>query len=191
MLLMTPDSPKNEGAGREDRRIPDPAELYRAEIDAAERKVAGEIDPGFTAVVIAATVLLLLLSLALPHAGNVSGWDVLTAASSLEQESIALMSRLFVWFLVIFGVVVSILALVTRRWVLALVAAAGCTVSSVFGMLAIWSRQTLAANEPGSGVGSGLVIGLAALAVLVVLWLRVVWTRSLLDSSRSESSPDR
>lgn len=165
-----------------ERRIPDPAESYRREIDEAERKVAGEIDPGFTAVIIAATVLLLGLSLTLPHAGEAVGWHVLVNDAVAGQESIALPSRVYVWFVVVFGLGVSTLTLLTRRWALAFVAAAGCMVGSVFAVLSIWSRQTLTEGDPGSGPGAGLVIGLICMALLVMLWLRVVWARSALDA---------
>lgn len=163
---------------------PEPVESYREEIDAAERKIAGEIDPGFTAVVIAAVVVLLGLSLALPHAGAVSGLHILGNAAVLADESIALPSRVFVWFAAVFGLGFSVLTLLTRRWALAFVSAAGCTVGTVFGFLSIWSRQTLAVGDPGAGPGAGLLVGLLCMGVLVLLWLRVVWTHSALDAMR-------
>ena len=171
-----------------ERRVPDPAEYYRREIDDAERKVAGEIDPGLTAVAIAVVVVLLGVSLALPHAGGVRGWQVLVDDPALVEQSIAVTSRLFVWFAVVFGLGMSLLTLLTRRWALSFVTAAGCTVGSVLGVLAIWSRQTLSAGAPGEGPGVGLVAGLLCLVALVFLWLRVVWSRSAIDAIQRQQA---
>lgn len=156
----------------------DPIEHIRKDIEAAERKVTSEIDPGIRGVVVAAGVLVLLLSFTLPHTGSASGWDVLVGNDVALGESIALPSRIFVWLALVFGVVVGALALVTRRWTLAWLALAGTAVASVFGMLAIWSRQTLSPGDPGAGPGIGLVLGWITVMVLTFHWIKVVWTRT-------------
>lgn len=169
----------------------DPIEQYRKDIDAAERKVAGEIDPGMRAVVVAVGVLVLLLSFMLPHTGSANGWDVLAGSDTAVAESIALPSRVFVWLAMVFGVVVGVLALVTRRWALAWVASAGCAVASVFGMLAIWSRQTLPATDAGGGPGIGLILGWIAVIVLTFHWLKVVWTRTSVQLAAEQERRQR
>ncbi|MFC4602889.1 hypothetical protein [Rhodococcus kronopolitis] len=156
----------------------DPIEHIRKDIEAAERKVTSEIDPGMRAVVVAVGVLVLLLSFTLPHTGSATGWDVLVGNDAALAESIALPSRIFVWLALVFGVVAGMLALVTRRWAIAWIALAGTAVSSVFGMLAIWSRQTLDPTSTGGGPGIGLVIGWITVMVLTFHWIRVVWTRT-------------
>ena len=137
----------------------DAFEGYRKDLDDAERKVAGEIDPGVRAMVVAVAVLVLVGTLALPHAGVANGWDVLAYNQDAETERIALFSRLFVWFVVIFGIGFSMLALVTRRWSLAWVAVAGSAVASALGMMAVWSRQTIPAGFNVAGPSIGLIIG--------------------------------
>ena len=134
----------------------DAFEGYRKDLDDAERKVAGEIDPGVRAMVVAVAVLVLVGTLALPHAGVANGWDVLAYNQDAETERIALFSRLFVWFVVIFGIGFSMLALVTRRWSLAWVAVAGSAVASALGMMAVWSRQTIPAGFNVAGPSIGL-----------------------------------
>ncbi|KBT18986.1 Rv2732c family membrane protein, partial [Mycobacterium tuberculosis] len=52
-------------------------DALRAEIEAAERRVAREIEPGARALVVAILVFVLLGSFILPHTGSVRGWDVL------------------------------------------------------------------------------------------------------------------
>lgn len=165
---------------------PDPSEEFRGDIDAAEKKVAGEIDPGLRALVVAIGMLALVGTFALPHTGAAKGWDVLAGNNVALSEDIALPSRVFVWLTLVFGVVIGMLALATRRWVLAWIAVAGCAVASVFGMFAIWSRQTLEAGSPGGGPGLGLILGWILVMVLTFHWLHVVWQRTAIQMAAEE-----
>ena len=164
----------------------DPLETYRKDIDAAERKVAREIDPGVRALVVAVGMLLLLLTFALPHAGSANGWDVLVYNQDARDEDIALPSRVFVWLTLVFGIGIGMLALATRRWALAWIAVAGSAVATVFGMFAVWSRQTLDVGSPGAGPGVGLILGWVLIAVLTFHWLHVVWQRTALQLAAEE-----
>ncbi len=192
-------SASGDAADHENRpggHTPDPIEEYQKDFEAAEKKIAGEIDPGMRAVVVAVCVLVLLLSFTLPHTGSANGWDVLIYAQPAVDEHVKLPSRIFVWLALVFGGVFSILALVTRRWVLAWVALAGTAVSTVFGMLAIWSRQTLpVADASGAGPGIGLILGWITVIVLTFHWLKVVWTRTAMqlaaeEARRNAADPD-
>lgn len=152
-------------------------EAYRTEIDAAERRVAREIDPGARALVVAILVFVLLGSFILPHTGNVRGWDVLFTSHAAAAAAVSLPSRIFGWLALVFGVGFSMLALLTRRWALAWVALSGSAVASVAGLLAVWSRQTVAAGHPGPGVG--LILAWSSVVVLTFHWTRVVWSRAI------------
>lgn len=149
---------------------------FRKEIDAAERKIAGEIDPGARALVVAVLTFALVVTFLLPHTGQVRGIDVLVNAAIADQEAVRAPSRLFVWFALVFGVGFSILSLLTRRWVLAWFTLAGSFVTIVMGMLAIWSRQTAGAGH--STPGYGLVIAWIVVILLTFHWARVVWART-------------
>ncbi|AMW20558.1 hypothetical protein NJBCHELONAE_40660 [Mycobacteroides chelonae] len=151
-------------------------EEFRRDIDAAEKKVAGEIDPGARAMVVAVLVFALLLTFVLPHTGHARGFDVLVNGAIADQESVRVPSRIFVWLAMVFGVGFSMLALLTRRWVLSWIALAGSFVASVIGMLAIWTRQTAGAGHPGPGIG--LVVAWIAVILLTFHWARVVWSRT-------------
>ena len=70
------------------------------------------------------------------------------------------------------------LALLTRRWILAWIALAGNAIASALGMLAGWSRQTAAVGQPGPGIG--LIVAWFAVILLTFHWARVVWTRTAL-----------
>ena len=172
---------------------PDEFDAYRAELEAAERRVAGEIDPGARALVVAILVFILVVSFILPHAGGARGVDVLLSSDKAAQVAIALPSRLFSWFALVFGVGFSMLALLTRRWTLAWIALAGTAVAVPLGMLAVWSRQTAAAGQPGPGIG--LLLAWATVILLAFHWARVVWTRTALqmaaEAQRRQEASER
>lgn len=150
----------------------------RAQLEAQEKRIAAEIDPGSRAMFVAVGVLVLLGAFSLPHAGAANGWEVLAFAPDAGEENIALPSRIFAWFAIVFGAFGSILALVTRKWFIAWTAVAGCAVSIIFGMLAVWSRQTLPEGSGASGAGIGLFLAWFAIIVLTFHWVRVVWART-------------
>ncbi|MFM9034648.1 MAG: hypothetical protein ACKOQ4_10235 [Mycobacterium sp.] len=154
----------------------DEFESYKADLEAAERRVAGEINPGARALVVAVLVFVLLVSLILPHTGDARGVDVLIGDSKAISVGVALPHRLFCWFALVFGVGFSMLALLTRRWTVAWIALAGSAVAIPLGMLAVWSRQTAALGHPGPGIG--VILGWIAVALLAFHWARVVWTRT-------------
>jgi hypothetical protein len=157
---------------------------FRADIEAAERRIAREIEPGARALVVAILVFILLASFILPHTGNVRGWDVLFSTHGSGAAAVALPSRVFGWLALVFGVGFSMLALLTRRWALAWVALAGSAVASVAGLLAIWSRQTVAAGHPGPG--AGLVVAWITIILLTFHWARVVWSRTIVQLAAEE-----
>lgn len=150
-------------------------EAYKADLEAAERRVAGEIDPGLRALVVAILVFVLVVSFILPHTGAARGVDVLMGNDTAISHGVALPSRLFCWLALVFGVGFSMLALTTRRWTLAWLALAGTALAAAIGMLAVWSRQT-AVGHPGPGIG--LLLGWVTVILLAFHWARVVWTRT-------------
>jgi hypothetical protein len=185
-------------------------DAFKDDIEAAERRVAGEIDPGPRALVVAILVFVLIGSFVLPHMGSARGWDVLVADPVALRDGVSLPSRVFTWLVLVFGIGFSMLALLTRRWALAWVALVGSALSCPLGMLAVWSRQTAGAHHPGPGIG--LIVAWIAVIVLTFNWTRVVWARTavqlaaeqerrrvvaerqsktLLDNYRDEAEPDR
>jgi hypothetical protein len=159
-------------------------DAFRDDIEAAERRIAREIEPGTRALVVAILVFVLIGSFVLPHTGDVRGWDVLFSTHGAGKAAIALPSRVFSWLALVFGVGFSMLALLTRRWALAWVALAGSAVASAAGLLAIWSRQTVASGHPGPGIG--LIVGWIAIILLTFHWARVVWSRTIVQLAAEE-----
>ena len=91
---------------------------------------------------------------------------------------------MFTWLALVFGVGFSMLALLTRRWALAWIALAGSTVSSLLGLLAVWSRQTAPGSYPGPGIG--LIVAWLAVIVVTYHWARAVWARTALQLAAEE-----
>ncbi len=159
-------------------------DALRAEIEAAERRVAREIDPGPRAFIVAILVFVLLGSFILPHTGQVRGWDVLFSSHGAASAALALPSKVFSWLALVFGVGFSMLALLTRRWALAWIALAGSSLASATGLLAVWSRQTVAAGHPGPGIG--LIVAWITVILLTFHWARVVWSRTIVQLAAEE-----
>ncbi|WP_156669850.1 MULTISPECIES: hypothetical protein [unclassified Mycobacterium] len=159
-------------------------DALRTEIEAAERRVARGFDPGPRGFVVAILVFVLLGSFILPHTGAVRGWDVLFSSHGAGAAAVALPSRVFAWLALVFGVGFSMLALVTRRWALAWIALAGSALAGAAGLLAIWSRQTVAAGHPGPGVG--LIAAWIVVLTLTYQWARVVWSRTIVQLAAEE-----
>lgn len=158
---------------------------FKGDIEDAERRVAREIDPGARALVVAGLVFVILLSFVLPHTGGAKGLDALLGTDAAGEAAVALPSRVFLWLILVFSVGFSILALLTRRWALAWIALAGSAVACPIGMLAVWSRQTVA--EPHPGPGLGLVVAWIAVILLTFHWIRVVWSRTALQLAAEEA----
>ncbi len=157
---------------------------FRDDLEATERRIAREIEPGARALVVAILVFVLLASFILPHTGHVRGWDVLFSTHGSGAAAVALPSRVFSWLALVFGVGFSMLALLTRRWALAWIALAGSALASGAGLLAIWSRQTVATGHPGPG--AGLVIAWITVILLTFHWARVVWSRTIVQLAAEE-----
>lgn len=159
-------------------------DAFRDDIEAAERRIAREIEPGARALVVSILVFVLLASFILPHTGDVRGWDVLFGTHGSADAAVALPSRVFAWLALVFGVGFSMLALLTRRWALAWVALAGSALASGVGLLAVWSRQTVGAGHPGPGIG--LIVAWITVMALTFHWTRVVWSRTIVQLAAEE-----
>ena len=150
-----------------------PSELTQLdrELKGVTRRVEQRIDPGRTAMTVSIAMLVLIGSLFLPWTGSALGWEVLSGV-----EVFGLLPRLFSFTSLGFGLVVSALALATRWWGLAWLAAAGCGISIITGIWAIWSRQT-GVLSGGTGPGIGLVLAVLSMIVLVGCWVRIAFRR--------------
>ncbi|PRW65029.1 hypothetical protein CEP50_00365 [Actinopolyspora mortivallis] len=148
---------------------------FRTASPGSDRAAGRWIDPGGRALVIVGVMLVLVLTAVLPWIGGASGWQVIAGQADPVLE-VGLLPRLFSINATVAGVLLGALTLATRRWPVAWITAMACSVVTVEGVIAIWSRQTVPPGQPG-GPSFGLVLAVVAMAVLAVQWLRIVWSR--------------
>jgi hypothetical protein len=143
-----------------------------AEIDEVGYRASRTVELGRRGFTIAVFTFVLLICLILPWVGDHAGWQVLAGEGGGIPQLFAATSTGV-------GILASALALVTRRWWLAWVCAAGGWFASVDGLLAIWSQQSShASGAAGGGPGVGLIIAWIAMICLAVQWMRTAFSRS-------------
>lgn len=142
----------------------------------APRRAFRQIDPGARALVVAVCVMLMLVAALLPWVAGATGWQILFGLAP-KGTVIGLEPILFAVCSMLFGVLVSGAALVTRLWALAFAGAAGCGFSLLTALLAVWSQQSTSSHEPGPGPGIGIILGLLTLIVLTFQWVKLTFTR--------------
>ncbi|MET0135346.1 MAG: hypothetical protein ABW215_17345 [Kibdelosporangium sp.] len=136
---------------------------------AERRRMDRTVELGGRAVVISVAVMVLLIGLLLPWLHGANGWQVLLG--QVEGRA-GIVPRLFAATASGFGVLASVLALITRRWGMTWICALGGWFASVDGMLAIWSRQS---TEGSPGIG--MILAEVAMVVIAVCWFRTAWSR--------------
>jgi hypothetical protein len=152
--------------------VPEELAQHDRELKGVAERVEQRIDPGTTAFKVSIAMLVLMVSLVLPWTGSAAGWEILAGI-----QTFGLLPRLFTFTSLGFGLVVGSLALATRWWGLAWLAAAGSAVSVITGVWAIWSRQT-GVLTGGTGPGIGLILAVLTMIFLVACWARIAFRRA-------------
>lgn len=152
--------------------VPEELAQHDRELKGMAERIEQRIDPGATALRVSVAMLVLMVSLVLPWTGSTPGWEILAGI-----QSFGLLPRLFTFTSLGFGLVVGSLALATRWWGLAWLAAAGSGISVITGVWAIWSRQT-GALTGGTGPGIGLILAVLTMIFLLACWVRIAFRRS-------------
>jgi hypothetical protein len=156
-----------------ERDVPEELAALDKELAGVTRQVERRIDPSpAAALVVAVAMFALLGGLLLPWSGTALGWEVLAGLRPIGP-----LPRLFTFTSLGFGLVVSALALGTRWWGLAWLAAFGCGFSVVHGVWAIWSRQTAVPHGIATGPGIGMILAAVAVLVLAASWVRIALRR--------------
>ena len=120
-------------------------------------------------------MFVLIVGLVLPWLGGAMGFEVLLGiGDAVGRES--WVPRLFAATAVLFGVLASAVALITRLWAVTWVCALGGWFASVDGVLAIWSRQS-----SDGDLGIGLIVAEVAMVFLAAQWFRTAWSRPPTD----------
>ena len=156
-----------------DREVPEELAALDQELAGVTRAVERRIDPSPRAALVVAVAMLALLGGAAAALDRVGAG---LAGAGRQPAPIGPLPRLFTFTSLGFGLVVSALALGTRWWGLAWLAAFGCGFSVVHGVWAIWSRQ-VGVPDGGTGPGLGMILTALAMLVLAVCWVRIALHR--------------
>ncbi|MFD4468244.1 hypothetical protein ACFWPA_08110 [Rhodococcus sp. NPDC058505] len=159
----------------DDLSAPSDLSAYEDELAAIERRVRREFSFGRRRPVVMALMFVLAVALFLPFSGSDSAVTILAGAAAAE---VTVPQRLFLGFVLVIGLGVSTLAVATRRWALSWLAMLGSSMGFVFGMLACWSQQSLPEATRPQGLGAGLLLAWAAMALLAIQWASVTWSRA-------------
>lgn len=153
-----------------------------------EKQRAGTVDLGSRRWLLAVLVVIYLVALFLPFAGNAAGWRMLTFAEP-DTVNVSIGERVFVILSFVCLPVFTLLLAATRRTAFALFAwMAGC-VSLVAALLGLWLRQTGATGE-STGAGMFLAIACVVVAVpfLTAAWMRRDPEQQKLETLRREQT---
>lgn len=144
-------------------------------------------------LVSAVLIVLLAGALALPHSAGVRGFDVLFFTEVAREQQTSLPSHLFVLLYSVGTILFGGTMILTQKWWAAGIAWSATCVAAVYGVLAIWLRQSGRGPNPDfenfGAPGIGLYISEILVFLLVgflaaVLWARVPEQRELEESAR-------
>ena len=183
---------------------PDPIQEISEETAAAESEMRHrDRRLGRTLVVgkgyLASAVLLFLLvgALALPHSNGVRGFDVLFFTEVAQQQQTSLPSHIFVLLYSVGTIVFGALMIITQKWWAAGIAWGATCISAVYGVLAIWLRQSGRGADPNfedfgaPGIGmyvSQILVVTLALTLASVVWARTPEQRELEEAARGHQN---
>lgn len=179
---------------------PDPIEGIMEVTEAAEsdirdkdRALGRTLVIGRAYLLSAVLVVLLAASLAFPHSDGVRGFDVLFFTEVAQQQQTSLPSFVFVLLCSVGSILFGGIMVMTQKWWAAAITWGSSCVAVIYGMLAIWLRQSGRGPNPdfegfgGPGIGiylSVILVLALALALAGVVWARVPEQRSVEESAR-------
>lgn len=133
---------------------------------------------------LASTVLIVVLAglLLLPHSEGVRGFDVLFFTEAAADQRTSLPSHIFVLLYSVGTIGFGAVMILTQKWWAAGIAWSATCVSAVYGILAIWLRQSGRGPDPdfqGFGApGLGMYLSEIVLFLLIGTLAGVLWTRT-------------
>lgn len=145
----------------------------------------------------AALVALLAAALVLPHSAGVRGLDVLFFSEAASAQQTSLPSHIFVLLYSVGSILFGAVMILTQKWWAAGIAWSASCVAAVYGVLAIWLRQSGRGPNPDfvgfGGPGIGLYLSELLVLALVgtlgaVLWARTPEQRDLEQITRGGGS---
>ena len=164
-----------------------------SELRRRDRRLGHTLVIGRAYLASAVLIVLLAAALALPHSSGVRGLDVLFFTDVAREQQTSLPSHVFVLLYSVGTILFGAVMILTQKWWAAGIAWCASCVATVYGVLAIWLRQSGRGPNPDfqdfGAPGIGLYVSWFLVAALVmalagVLWARVPEQRELEESAR-------
>lgn len=134
----------------------------------AERRASGTIVLGSSLPVLVFGAVVVLVSLFLPHSGEVHGYDVLLFSDLAQTFVTTLPERVYAWLALVGGVLLTLGTVISRSALVTWVNWTLTGIGWVYGVLAIGMRQSRPPTEPGDGPGIGLILGFIAMVLIFI-----------------------
>lgn len=156
-----------------------------------EKRAATRLLLGRQLWLFVAALVLYVVSLLLPQAGDVRGFEVLLQLEPAREAGIKITEYVYATLIFLGVGVLTTLTLITRRTAVATVAWMITTVGLAYSIFAIWLRQTRASSEDGVEMNIGFWLSVLAVALAFFGFAFVVMRRSpeqaKLAQARAES----
>lgn len=154
------------------------SEPISTDLAAREKRVSARVHLGPQLWLLVAALVLYVVSLVLPQAGQVRGYEVLFQLEPAQEAGIKVTEYIYS-ILVFLGVgVLTTLVLITRRTALASLAWMFTTVGFAYSIFALWLRQTRPTSEDGVEMNIGFWFSLLAVGLAFLAFAFVVLRRS-------------
>ncbi|RSZ61718.1 hypothetical protein EAH68_11600 [Corynebacterium hylobatis] len=154
------------------------SESTSTDLAAREKRASARVYLGKQLWLLVAALVLYVVSLVLPQAGQVRGYEVLFQLAPAQEAGIKITEYVYS-ILVFLGVgVLTTLVLITRRTALASLAWMFTTVGFAYSIFAVWLRQTRPTAEDGVEMNIGFWLSLLAVGLAFLGFAFVVLRRS-------------
>lgn len=134
----------------------------------AERRAAGTIVLGSSLPVLLCGMIVVLVSIFMPHSGEVHGYDVLFYSDTAQTFVTTLPERVYVWLALVGGVLLTLGTVISRSSLVAWLNWTLTGIGWVYAVLAIGMRQSRPPTEPGDGPSFGLIMGFVGMLVIFI-----------------------
>ena len=128
-----------------------------------------------------------LATFALPHAGDVLGFNVLTNTGAAADMPVTMPERIYSICLTLFTVLGTATVLATRNALLSYISAAGSFFAFGFSIFSVWMRQTGPGSNSGFSPSIGLFVGMLSAFLVCAALVTIVFKRTPAQIAAAEA----
>lgn len=144
----------------------------------AEKKAASRLSLGSYLWWLVAALVLYVVYLVVPHAGDVLGFEVTFRLPAAVDAGIKITEYVFAWLMLVGLGVFTTLTVITRRTVFGLIAWMFVTVALFYSLFAMWLRMTRPSSGDGVDMGIGMLIAILAVVLAEIAYAMVALRRN-------------